>query len=85
MDNTQAEKIRALEAEVAASQRLIEQIQFSAQGYCPACGGWMVSPNGCTPKAHTTDCPIAMTIAATQSPRSEAAKHPKLNAHGDSV
>jgi hypothetical protein len=34
---------------------------FFANGYCPWCGGWMVSENGCTPKVHTKDCAFVKT------------------------
>lgn len=39
-----------------AVEALLRTHEFDAKGYCLSCSGWMVSPNGSTPRKHTKDC-----------------------------
>lgn len=55
-------RIAALEAEVAKLREILRGIEFGSNSYCPRCHGWMASPNGCTPKAHSKDCDLAKAL-----------------------
>ena len=48
----------AKDERIAALEKGLRGVEFDARGYCLACDGWMMGPNGATPKAHTKDCPI---------------------------
>ncbi|MGD9631631.1 MAG: hypothetical protein AB7V18_20530 [Pyrinomonadaceae bacterium] len=49
-------------------REVLERIEFSSNGYCPVCDGWMVDEwRGATPGKHTPTCELAKAIAALQS------------------
>ena len=54
--------VRAEQACKEFSTRLAE-IEFSANGYCPACSGWEAEKGrGCTPNAHMKGCWLKAAI-----------------------
>lgn len=43
---------------------LIARAEFSAEGYCPHCGGWEVEKGrGDKPKVHNATCPAQAALA----------------------
>lgn len=40
----------------------LREIEFDPKGYCPACSGWNVTPNGCSTHVHTKDCWLGLLI-----------------------
>jgi len=41
----------------------LRRVEFDVRGFCPACDGFNVGPNGSTGHRHTVSCPVAVALA----------------------
>lgn len=58
-DHSPIPAMQALQNELVSA---LKSVEFSAQGYCTACGGW-TEPDGDTPRKHTEKCPVQAVLA----------------------
>ena len=59
------------EPPAALLHEVLTLVEFDAKGYCLVCGGWNVSPQGCTPRKHTKDCKLAKLLARSAAAKGE--------------
>lgn len=56
--------IASPDSKLEAYRKALEAVEFSEQGKCPLCAGWMMSAYGETPGKHTADCLVGKALAA---------------------